>query len=219
MSGAWISVFLASVDSTLVATLAGPISKSFSSLTLLSWLASAYFIANTISQPLAGRMSDIDGRQAGMIFANILFGIGNLVCGVAKSEVAMILGRVVAGLGGGGIRPILTFLVADWVPLMRRGVWIGMVNILFGIGSGLGGPFGGWINDRLDWRWGFLLQVPLTVLAIGLNHFSMTDRVPSAEASDQRSRFRRIDFAGAFLLVASLVAVLPGLNTGGNLVP
>jgi MFS family permease len=87
-----------------VATLASPISRNFHSSTLLSWIATGYLIANAAFQPLSGKMSDIYGRKAGIIFASSFFAIGTLICGLAQNAPMMILGRVVAGTGGGYVQ-------------------------------------------------------------------------------------------------------------------
>lgn len=215
MSSIWLGSFLAALDSTIVATLSGPISTSFNSLSLLSWLASAYFIANAALQPLSGKLTDIFGRKAGLIFSNVFFAAGNLICGLAKEEWVMILGRVVAGMGGGGLNAISTFVGSDLVPLRRRGVWQGIGNIMFGIGAGLGGLFGGWINDTYGWRWAFLLQVPMTIVSGILVYFFVN--IPVREID--RARWRRIDWLGAFTLILTLILLLLGLNSGGNVVP
>lgn len=158
MGSIWFGTFLAALDSTITATLSAPISASFNSLSLLSWLASAYFIANAALQPLSGRLTDILSRRTGLIFSNVFFAAGNLICGLATSEGVMIFGRVIAGMGGGGLTAISTFVGSDLVPLRRRGVWQGFGNICFGVGAGLGGIFGGWINDTWGWRKAFLIQ-------------------------------------------------------------
>ncbi len=158
MSSIWFGSFLAALDSTIIATLSAPISASFNSLSLLSWLASSYFIANAALQPLSGRLTDILSRRTGLIFSNVFFAAGNLICGLATSEWVMIFGRVIAGMGGGGLNAISTFVGSDLIPLRRRGVWQGFGNICFGLGAGLGGVFGGWINDTWGWRKAFLIQ-------------------------------------------------------------
>ena len=216
MSGVYLGAFLAALDSTLVATLSAPISASFSSLSLLSWLASAYFIANAVSQPLSGKLTDIYGRRAGLIFCNVTFAAGNLICALAGEEWVMILGRVVAGIGGGGLGTIATFVASDLVPLRRRGVWQGAANICFGLGSGVGGVFGGWMNDVLSWRWAFVVQIPLTLLA-GLL-VSITVKIPVEKKDPTQNQFKRIDILGAASLITALVLMLLGLNSGGNLV-
>ena len=215
MSSVWFGTFLAALDSTIIATLSAPISNSFNSLSLLSWVASAYFIAQAACQPLSGRLTDIFGRRAGLIFANTFFAAGNLICGLATEQWVMIFGRVVAGMGGGGLTAISTFVGSDLVPLRRRGVWQGFGNISFGVGAGLGGVFGGWINDTCGWRKAFLIQVPLTVLS-GLVVF-FTVKIPVKYS--EKSAIKRVDFLGACTLVTALVMLLLGLNSGGNIVP
>lgn len=128
----WVGVFLGAIDASIIATLSAPIASEFQSLSLLSWIATAYLIANAACQPLSGRMTDIFGRGPGLVFSNVLFSLGNLICGVAKNEQTMILGRVIAGIGGGGLMSISTFLGSDLVPLRKRGVVQGLGNIFYG---------------------------------------------------------------------------------------
>ncbi|KAI4278023.1 MAG: hypothetical protein L6R35_006108 [Caloplaca aegaea] len=215
MGSIWVGCFLAALDSTIIATLSAPISASFHSLSLLSWLASAYLIAQAAFQPLSGKLTDIFGRRAGLIFSNVFFAAGNLICGLARNEGTMILGRVVSGMGGGGLNAISTFVASDLVPLRKRGLWQGFGNLVFGLGGGLGGVFGGWINDVWGWRIAFLIQVPLTIMSGILVYFTV--KIPIKE-SDQ-GVWKRIDFLGAFSLVTTLVLLLLGINSGGNTVP
>ncbi|KAB2574823.1 MFS multidrug transporter [Lasiodiplodia theobromae] len=215
LGSCWVGVFLAALDSTIIANLSAPISDSFHSFTLFSWLATAYLIANAAIQPLSGRLTDIFSRRTGLVISNIFFGAGTLICGLAKSQNVMILGRVVAGMGGGGLLTISTFVTTDLVPLRRRGLWQGFGNLSFGLGSGLGGLFGGWINDTLSWRWAFLIQVPF-IVASGLLVY-LTIKIPVKE--ENMSRIKRIDFLGSITLVTSLVLLLLALNSGGNIVP
>ncbi|KAF7718295.1 MFS-type transporter [Penicillium ucsense] len=211
----WVGVFLAALDTTIVATLSAPISSSFNSFSLLSWLATSYLISNAACQPLSGRLTDIYSRRWGLVFSNVFFALGNLICGLAKTQWAIILGRVVAGVGGGGLTAISTFVTSDLVPLRKRGVWQGIGNICYGAGMGLGGVFGGWINDTLGWRWAFLLQIPPLVVSCILVIFTVNIPVRTTDTS----RIKRVDFLGAITLVLTLVTLLMGLNTGGNQVP
>ncbi|KAL8824655.1 MAG: hypothetical protein Q9191_004909 [Dirinaria sp. TL-2023a] len=214
MSGVYLGSFIAALDSTLVATLSAPISASFGSMSVLSWLASAYFIANAVSQPLSGKLTDIYGRAAGLIFCNIFFAIGNLICALAGTAWVMVLGRVIAGIGGGGLGPIATFVASDLIPLRKRGVWQGLANICFGLGSSLGGVFGGWMNDACSWRWAFALQIPLTVLAVLL--VFLTVKIPVSQKETTDDKFKRIDIFGATSLLISIILLLFALNSGGN---
>ncbi|KAJ5594959.1 uncharacterized protein N7459_001167 [Penicillium hispanicum] len=215
LSSIWLGVFLAALDTTIVATLSAPISSSFNSLSLLSWLATSYLISNAACQPISGRLTDIYSRRWGLVCSNIFFALGNLICGLAKTEWAIILGRVVAGIGGGGYLVISTFVISDLVPLRKRGIWQGVGNICYGAGSGLGGVFGGWINDTLGWRWAFLIQIPFLLISCIL--VAVKIKIPVKETDE--AKIKRVDFLGAITLVLALVTLLLGLNTGGNQVP
>lgn len=215
MGPCYFGSFLASLDSTIVATLSAPISDEFHSFTLLSWLASAYLISNAATQPIAGRVTDIYGRRNGLIVAFLFFAVGNLICGLAKNEGVMILGRVVAGLGGGCMNTISVFIGSDLVPLRRRGLWQGFGNLAFGLGSGIGGVFGGWLHDGIGWRYAFLLQVPAVMVAAPIVYWKVN--IPVKDTG--KNRIKRVDFLGAFTLVTALVLLLLGLNSGGNIVP
>lgn len=219
MSSTYLGIVLAALDGTMVATLTASISASYNSLTLLAWLASSYFIANAVLQPLAGKLTDIYGRRAGLLLSHLFFCAGNLICGFANGEAIVILGRVFAGLGSGGMNGIPLFIASDLVPLRRRGIWQGFNNIWFGLGSGLGGVFGGWMNDSLGWRWAFIVLVPLTAISgtlVGVFVILPTKELDKAQTEE---KWRRIDFPGAFALVSAIVILLVGLNAGGNTVP
>ncbi|OQO03967.1 hypothetical protein B0A48_10609 [Cryoendolithus antarcticus] len=215
MSSLWFSTFFAALDATIVATLSGPISASFNSFTLFSWLASSYLIANAAFQPLSGKLTDIYGRRAGLVFASTFFAAGTLMCGLATEQWVIILGRLIAGAGGGCLNTISTFVGSDLVPLRKRGVWQGIGNIVFGTGMGLGGLFGGYVHDTLGWRWAFYIQVPFIVVA-GIATF-FTVKVPIKHTDE--SKLARVDFLGAASLSITLVLLLLGLNSGGNIVP
>jgi len=93
----------------------------------------------------------------------VLFALGTLLCGLAPNEWVLILGRTMAGLGGGAMNTICMFVTGDLVPLRKRGVIQGIMNIAIGAGSGLGGFLGGWLDALWGWRMAFLVQVPLVV--------------------------------------------------------
>ncbi|KAG5916570.1 hypothetical protein E4U61_003509 [Claviceps capensis] len=214
MGTTWIGVFLGAVDSTIIATLSAPIASEFKSLRLLSWLATAYLISNAACQPISGRLTDIFGRGPGLVFSNVVFAAGNLICGLAQDEKTMIFGRVVAGIGGGGLMSISTFVGSDLVPLRSRGIVQGIGNICYGSGAMMGGLFGGLVNDHttLGWRLAFLVQVPPVLLSAVAVHFLV--KVPPKQSD--KSYLARIDFMGVFLTTLFLTLLLLGLNSGGN---
>ena len=209
--GVWVGGFFAAIDITLIATLTGPISESFGSGSLISWLASAYFIANGALQPLAGKLTDITSRRAGLLVSNVVFGAGNLICGLATQTWSIILGRAVAGAGGGGLLVLSQFVTSDLVPLRRRGMWSGFSNICYGVGAALGGVAGGWINDHWGWRWAFLAQLPFTAVATVM--IWATDRGITTTVA--KIKVKDIDFAGATSLTVALFLFLFAANLIG----
>ena len=215
MSSICVGSFLSALDSTVIATLSAPISASFNSFQLVSWLVSAYLIATAAAQPLSGRLTDIYSRRAGLLWSNFFFGLGNLICGLASDQWVMILGRVVAGIGGGCLNTIAVFIASDMIPLRRRGIWQGFINVIFGTGAAIGGVFGGWVNDTIGWRWAFLTQVPATVVSAVVVYHTVHIRVEQTE----KKTWERVDGLGAVTLVTALVVLLLGLNSGGNVVP
>lgn len=112
-----------------------------------------YFLTLTSFQPLYGKLSDIFGRKACLLFAYAVFGLGCLGCGLAQSMTQLCIARAFAGIGGGGMSSVVTILFSDIVSLQERGVWQGYINIIYAIGSSSGAPLGGIFADSLGWRW------------------------------------------------------------------
>ncbi|KAF4475839.1 multidrug resistance fnx1 [Fusarium agapanthi] len=217
MATAWFGIFLGALDSTVIATLSAPIASEFNSLSLLSWLATAYLISNAATQPIAGRLTDIFGRRLGLILSNLLFAVGNLVCGLSTNHYSMIIGRIIAGVGGGGLISIATFLTSDLTPLRKRGIMQGIANLWYGAGAMLGAVIGGIFQDRtvVGWRLAFLVQIPPSLLLIPV--IGVLVKVPPKQSD--KSYLARIDFLGVFFTCSFLILLLLGLNTGGNTVP
>ncbi|KAM0804156.1 major facilitator superfamily domain-containing protein [Usnea florida] len=217
MASVWIGTFCAGLDATLIATLGSSIATEFHSLSLYAWLATTYLIATAATQPLSGKLTDIYSRRNGLLLCNILFATGNLVCGLAQDPTMMIIGRALAGLGGGGLNAISTIVASDLIPLRQRGLWQGVSNVCWGLGNGLGGVFGGFLNDVWDWKLAFLVQLPLTAASLIMITINL-EQHSTGVARPKTSKLKRVDFLGSLLLVSTLVLLLLGLNSGGNIV-
>lgn len=210
----WVATFLAAADSTITSTLSATIAQEFDSLAVISWLGSGYLIGLTATQPLCGKLSDIFGRRASFCFVSGMFTIGNLVCGLARSKLILIVARVLAGIGGGGCISMSTFIASDNIPLSRRGTWQGVGALAYTAGMGLGAVIGGAINDAVGWRWTFIGIAPVSMAAgVGVAIF-----VPRQSENTQslHKLLGRVDFAGAVTLVSALVLISIGLNHEGR---
>lgn len=114
---------------------------------------SSYFLTLTSFQPLYGKLSDIFGRKPALLFGYAIFGIGCLLCGLARNMNELIAARAFAGIGGGGMTTVVSILMSDIIPLRQRGTWQGYINIIYASGASLGAPLGGVFADTIGWRW------------------------------------------------------------------
>lgn len=128
------------------------------------------------------------------------------------------IARAVTGIGGGGMTSIVSILLSDIVPLQDRGIYQGHISIVYAAGTSLGGPLGGILADSIGWRWSFIGQIPLCVIA-WLSVFFILDVPPPASFDFETSwaaKLRRVDFLGAATLIAAVIALLVGLDSGAN---
>ncbi|KAI9510420.1 MFS general substrate transporter [Russula earlei] len=209
LAGLWSAVFLGALDGTIVATLMTPIGNYFNKSNQASYIGTSYLLSVCCFTPLYGRLSDILGRRGAMLFGLTLFGAGTIGCGLAPSMEALIAARAVAGMGGGGIMTVASVAVTDLIPLKRRGLYQGMANIMFGLGAGIGGPLGGWMNDAFGWRYAFLFQIPILAFSFVLVTWKVS--IPlSQDVKDEPLylKMRRMDFAGSAALAATVCCLL-----------
>ena len=214
------NVFIAGFDGTVTAATYAVISSEFDAANTASWLTTSYLVAFTAVQPLCGRMSDIVGRRPVFFVGTVLFGSGCLGCGVAPDVVTLNCMRAVTGLGGGCLMTMATIVNSDMIPFRRRGMYQALQNGMWGLGAISGASFGGAIADGIGWRWCFLLQVPVSVLAFVVGYLAIRNQ-PGRLSLDEGlgAVWRRIDLLGALVLVVAVTVQLVGLSLGGNELP
>ncbi|MCJ1464315.1 hypothetical protein MMC07_002928 [Pseudocyphellaria aurata] len=209
-----IGLFLAAADQTIVASAYGKIGSDLNALNKTSWISTAYFLTSTSFQALYGKLSDIFGRKSTLLFAYTIFAFGSLFCGLARNIDELVAARAFAGIGGGGMTTVVSIMLSDIVPLRERGVWQGILNIVFALGAGCGAPLGGIFADSVGWRWAFLAQAPLC--AVTFVAVALTLKLPKVESSDWKSKLKRVDFVGAIVLICAVFTLLLGLDRGSN---
>ncbi|KAL9110548.1 MAG: hypothetical protein Q9227_004906 [Pyrenula ochraceoflavens] len=209
-----IGIFLAATDQTIIVASYGKIGSELHALQLTSWIATCYFLTLTSFQPLYGKLSDIFGRKPCLLTAYGIFGIGCLLCGIAQDIKQLIAARLFQGVGAGGLTTIVSILMSDIVPLKERGVWQGIINIVFATGAACGAPLGGAFADYASWRLAFLFQAPLCLIAFVV--VTLFLKLPKADEGHWKDKLRRVDFLGAFFLVAAVFCMLLGLDRGSN---
>jgi predicted MFS family arabinose efflux permease len=192
----------------------GIIGTDLHSLSSTSWIATGYFLTLTAFQPVYGRLSDIFGRKQCLLFAYLIFGIGSTACGLARNMGELIAARAFAGIGGGGMTVCVSILMSDVVSLRDRGTWQGYINLVYASGAAAGAPLGGLLADSIGWRWAFIVQGPLCVLAFIA--VAAVLRLPEQDASNWKEKLGKIDFLGAIILIVAIFGLLVGLDRGSN---
>lgn len=214
------NVFLYGLDSTITAATYAVISSEFDSANTASWLTTSHLVTSTAFQPLYGRVSDIFGRRICFFISTISFAIGCGGCGIADNAIFLNIMRALTGFGGAGLMTLATIVNSDMIPFKKRGMYQALQNGIYGFGAIAGASFGGTIADHIGWRWCFLLQVPVSILALVAGYLVIKN--PSIKfplGNGFRAVWKRIDVSGSLLLVAAVSLQLVGLSLGGNELP
>lgn len=164
-SAVMLPMFMGAVDQTLLVTATPRIAAELGGLADTSWVAAGYLLAATITAPTYGRLGDRFGRRNVMLVALVVFMLGSLTCALAPTMTLLIAARVLQGLGGGGLMVLSQALIGELVPPWERPRYQGYFALIFTTSS-VGGPLiGGFVVHHYDWRWLFLANLPLGLLA------------------------------------------------------
>ncbi|KZO95661.1 MFS general substrate transporter [Calocera viscosa TUFC12733] len=207
LAGVWTATSLASLNMTMVATLMSSISASFGASNQSAWLGTSFLLATTAFTPLYGRLCNIMGRKWANLTALVLFGVGTTMCGFATSLEGLIVARFIAGIGGGGLGITSSVIAADLFSLRQRSLLQGISAVFNGAGTGLGGPFGGYMADRFGWRWAFLAQLPVFAISFALSVWNNKYYTPGKGASTWEMA-KRVDWAGSATLLVAVLNLL-----------
>jgi EmrB/QacA subfamily drug resistance transporter len=204
-----LTMFLAALDQTIVATALPTIGRQFQDVSNLSWVITAYLLASTAVAPVFGTLSDIYGRRAMIVAAMSLFVVGSILCALAPSMPVLILARGLQGLGGGGIMPIVQTVISDVVTPRERGQYQAYFSGVW-MTAGIAGPVvGGVFAEHLHWSMIFWINVPLGLASLAL-------LLPKMAKIPVFHRKRKVDWLGGVLLMASAVVFMLVLTWGGN---
>lgn len=205
-----LSLFLASMEVTIVGTAMPTIVGQLGGLAVYSWVFSAYLLASTTTVPIYGKLSDLFGRRPVYFFSIALFLVGSLLAGSATSMTQLILARAVQGLGAGGILPLAFTIIGDMFSLERRAKIQGLFSGVWGISSIIGPLIGGFLVERVGWQWVFYINVFPGLVAMAVFGFGWR------EVQARAKRAVRVDFTGAALLSVGIVLLLLGLFDLGS---
>ncbi|WP_456826781.1 MDR family MFS transporter [Cellulomonas sp. P5_E12] len=207
LGGLMLGMFLAALDQTIVATSIRTIGDDLNGLSLQAWVTTAYLLTATISTPLYGKLSDIYGRKPLYMISISIFVLGSLLSGTADSMYQLAVYRGIQGLGAGGLMALAITILGDLVAPRERARYQGYFLAVFGVASVLGPVVGGFFAGAetilgIDgWRWVFLINVPIGIIAILVIWRVL--HLPPLRRVDHK-----IDYPGALALIVALVPLL-----------
>jgi EmrB/QacA subfamily drug resistance transporter len=202
-SGLMVTIFLAALDQTIVATALPAIVRDLGGLSQYPWVFTSFLLCQTVTVPIYGRLGDIYGRRT-LFFVSIpLFLAASALCGLAQNMPELIVFRGLQGLGAGGVIPLAMATTGQIVPPRDRGRYAALISSAFLSASILGPTAGGLIVDNASWRWIFYLNLPIGAAALVVIAVTM----PRHEAHERR----RVDWLGALLLTGATSTLLLAL--------
>jgi EmrB/QacA subfamily drug resistance transporter len=209
-AGLMLTLFLVSMESTVVSTGMPTIVGQLGGLEAYSWVFTAFMLASTTTVPLYGKLSDLFGRRPIYAVSMAIFLFGSIMCGLAQTMPQLIAFRALQGIGAGGLLPLVFIIIGDLFSLEERARIQGLFSGVWGVSSLVGPLLGGFIVDRLSWQWVFLINIFPAPVAAALVWFAWIDR-----PRPQRGARPAIDYLGAVLLTSGAVALLLGLSDLG----
>ncbi|MFK0169348.1 MFS transporter [Streptomyces sp. NPDC090306] len=205
-----LSMALPALDSTAVSTAVPQVVADLGGFSVFSWLFSGYLLAVTVTLPVYGKLSDTVGRKPVLIAGAVLFLAGSLLCALAWNMGSLIAFRVVQGLGGGALQGTVQTVAADLYPLRERPRIQAKLSTVWATSSVAGPALGGLLATYADWRWIFLVNLPVGAVALWLIGRHLHEPVRESGA-----RLGRVDWPGALAVFACGGVLLTALVQGG----
>lgn len=199
ISATFMEVLDTSVANVSLPHIAGSLSAGVDEST---WVLTSYLVSNAIVLPLTGWFSTLFGRKRFFLACVVIFTLSSFLCGMAPSLGALVFFRVVQGAGGGGMQPISQAILVDSFPRGKQGMAMAVYGMGVVVAPTLGPTLGGWITDNYSWRWIFLLNVPVGVIALVMISLLISD--PAHLVRKTFKQGLRIDFLGLGLLSVGL---------------
>ncbi|MET9607665.1 MDR family MFS transporter [Streptomyces sp. NPDC006512] len=203
-----LGVLLAALDQTIVGTALPTIVADLGGAAHMSWVVTAYLLAETVATVLVGKFGDLFGRKLIFQISAVVFITGSFLCGLAGNMTMLILWRGLQGIGAGGLMVTAMALIADVVPLRERGKYQGAIGAVFGVATVIGPLLGGLFTDHLTWRWCFYVNVPIAILVV----VAAARTIPSVRVAGRPV----IDYLGIALVSVGASALILGTSWGGN---
>ena len=176
-----------------------------------TWVLTSYLVANAIVLPITGWLVSLFGRKRFFMTCMAIFTVSSLFCGIAPSLGYLLFFRVLQGAGGGGLQPMAQAILADTFPPEKRGLAFSIYGITAVCAPAIGPTLGGWLTDTASWRWIFLINLPVGLIALVLVYRLVQD--PPQMLRRRRSEIK-LDYIGFSLLALGVGALQIMLDKG-----
>ncbi|GAB1309814.1 Major facilitator superfamily (MFS) profile domain-containing protein [Madurella fahalii] len=215
-TGLCVPILLSAFEGSVVSTALPTISQSLGLGPNSSWVATAFLLASIVFQPLYGQLADIWGRRHLMMAAVVIFGGGSAIAACADGCAVLIFGRIVQGVGSGGIDLFAELILCDIVPLKRRGHYVAIKAAVYALGTTIGPLLGG-VFAQTNWRWCFGINLPVCVAALVMMWLWLQVKNGNTwQGFSLMEQLSHVDFLGILLLTTSVVLILCALSLAGT---
>ncbi|KAJ7137174.1 putative efflux pump antibiotic resistance protein [Mycena epipterygia] len=212
-----LSMFLGALDNTIIAVAIPKITDQFHSLDDIG-CAARYLLATASFQLLFGRLYSFLSLKWVYIGAICVFELGSLICAVAPSSTALVIGRAIAGLGGSGLTTGTLIICVNAVPLERRSIYMGLISAVYWAGSVVGPLIGGALTSKASWRFCFWINLPIgavTIIVIAL-FFEPPGHTQEVQPMPLVKRIEQFDPWGTLVFIPAIICLLLSLQWGGS---
>ncbi len=176
-----------------------------------TWVLTSYLVSNAIVLPITGWLVSLFGRRRFFLICISLFTVSSLFCGIAPNLALLLIARTIQGAGGGGLQPMAQAILADTFPPEKRGLAFSVYGVTAVVAPSIGPTLGGWITDNYTWRWIFLMNLPVGILAIFLV-LAFVEDPPFLKRANLGEN--RIDYIGFGLLAIGIAFLQIVLDKG-----
>lgn len=209
----YLSLFVAALDQTIVATAIPTISAQLQSASGYTWIGGAYLLANAAAGPIWAKLSDIWGRKPILLAAVALFFGSSIICAKASTMRMLIIGRSLQGTAGGGLIQLVNITISDLFSMRSRSLYLGLLELMWALAGGIGPILGGAFTQFVSWRWAFWINLPVSGFTFVLLLLFLDVHNPKTKVSEG---IKAIDWCGSLSILGFTLMLLLGLDFGGT---
>ncbi|EFQ34409.1 major facilitator superfamily transporter [Colletotrichum graminicola] len=212
-----LAVFLVALDQTIIAPALGTITANYGTVKDIGWYGAAYLLTTTALQPMYGTIYKLFSIKWAYLGAIAIFETGSLICALAPTSTAFIVGRAVAGIGTAGLVSGSIVIISYTMPLQKRPIAIGLIGGMWGVASVAGPLLGGVFTEKATWRWCFYVNLPVGGMAMLFIVCLLTiDQKNNALGESVFRRIMQLDLIGTAIFIPAIICLILALQWGGS---